>query len=347
MPNRKTQIYCKEYDENLSKRQPWYTIKVLSEDLSSKGVEVEIINNREDLDDSDNVNIILLFSLGYLFFNGPKIHNAKKFFLMSMPLYNADDILKLRLKTIKNHIKELYRIMLAGFIPSLLILKYLYSDFNYIATSNIMLDKLKQNNLKAYKYFPINTIIKEIGTSQLTSPKKSGKVTYGYVGPPYFSRCVDLSLEYIQQNLKDGDNAVMLIRNENPSTSNLVERIFNSVHENIEVSIDFLAREEFYSKLNDIDVLILPFEIVMSEFPVVVFEAIAKGKIVLSTKQAGFSEEFETFDNFHLISNLKDISSWPKVKNTTSNATEKEDLQFIIDKLIRQNDISLSTLFLS
>ena len=47
--NNRIYIYIKEYNTDLAKRQPWYTIRKLKSDLEAINYEVEIITNLKDL----------------------------------------------------------------------------------------------------------------------------------------------------------------------------------------------------------------------------------------------------------------------------------------------------------
>ena len=81
-------IYIKNYNDSLAKRQPWYTIRVLKENLEKQDYEVVIINSMKVRNQYQNYTLIKVFSFTDFF----KLDKGDYIYLITFPFYSFNKI---------------------------------------------------------------------------------------------------------------------------------------------------------------------------------------------------------------------------------------------------------------
>ena len=186
MELKKVIIVVSQYNERLSKMQPWYSIKKLSNDFKANDINVEIINSINQIPYEFSGVVIKVWSLKDIFSKVKNNVNYRLFYLFTFPLYPLSKILDLKYSDIRKNFDPLKRIILASLIPKNIIKKNLNKAENIITISDRSYLYLKKNNIVSIQYFPFE--YDNWGGVELLKNKNKSKKTIGYFGPPYSTR---------------------------------------------------------------------------------------------------------------------------------------------------------------
>ena len=301
MRNNDVKILIKNYNNDLSKRQPWYTIKALNKILSDNNYNVNIISNEKDIEHNFKGLLIKVWSLKDLI-KQKKNTNYKIAYLITFPFYNFSKLSLLNISDLLTNWRGLYKIILVAFLPQLLLKKNLLKA-DVIITISDRSNSFLQNYLKTIKFIPF--LFDNWGDKKYYKKvKTSRKISLGYFGSPITTRGFSDLLNFFKHT-SDRHNdfeLTLLTRIERESLKNAEKKHLKSFkkNNNINVISGFLDRERLAEELQGIDFLILPFKIVLSELPIVVLEALEFGIPLITTKESGIEK---------LVSknNLKDV----------------------------------------
>lgn len=304
----KVYIVIKEYDDKLAKRQPWYTIKKIILDLNSKSVDVEVIDSISKIPNDFSGSVIKVFSLKDIFKNHIN-RNYKLVYLITFPIYPFSKFLEIPLKTIIENWKDLKRIFMMSLVPSFKIRSSLTQADEIITISDRSDEYLKTINVRVTKYIPF-IFDNWGGVSKLYNKKDSIK-TIGYFGPPFTTRCFDDVIDFFIWLNKHGYEfkKKIITRIERDELSSIEDEYLSKIEDkNLNVISGFLDRETLAKELVEIDVLILPFKIVMSELPVVVLEALELNIPIITTDDGGIFEITKNINGVLNIDKLQPIN---------------------------------------
>lgn len=312
-------IVIKEYSNDLAKRQPWYSIKVLKEDLEARNFEVFIIPEIQEVPDNFTGFVIKTFGLNDLFYR--PCPNYKLIYFMTFPMYDISKFTKLPFKILINNWANLKRIFIVSLLPKFVLKLSLKRAQHVIVISDRSEDYLKEI-IKTEKYIPFQ--FNNWGSVEI-SPQTNKIPVVGYFGPPFTTRDFDEIIKFfVWCNNKGVELKKTIItrieRQELLSKENKYLSILQD-DRNLKVVSGFLTRKELANELLKIDVLLLPFKIVMSELPIVVLEALELGIPVVTTEDGGIKTigsaqknllVLETFNKTQYSNVLNFISEKPK-----------------------------------
>jgi len=304
------EIRVKNYSLNNSKRQPWYTVNWLENELSKSGVDVRIVNSFTE----QSKLKIAAFSIKNLFFKEGDIY------LLTFPLYSLKDIGLRELRLIFKYPQNFILIFIAVFIP-----KWKIRNEKCIVLSE---NGLRFVNPNSYYIFPL-----KIDLNNLSEVDKY--YDYCYFGPPYLTRGFEDVVRFVQKNrhLK----FLFLLRPDRqftPVENELIEKIKEEPSAN--VIIEFMDYDKLILKISECNNFLLPFPLVMSEGPTVLYEALLHGH-VLTTSNSGISRDLiemgvvdilgrqRTTRNFNPA--LGEVISFMKSKN-------KELVKYLCDEVL-------------
>ena len=100
-------IVIKEYDDQLAKRQPWYSIKKIITDLKMRGLKVVVVSDVHDIPMEFNKTVIKTFSLSDLW--KKKVGDYKLVYLMTFPAYSFKKFLYFSKRVLFENWKDLKR----------------------------------------------------------------------------------------------------------------------------------------------------------------------------------------------------------------------------------------------
>lgn len=295
-------IIIKEYDDKLAKRQPWYSISKLAQDLESKGLTYSIVSSDNLIPPQFTGIVIKVFSLADLWSRNKTL--GSYYSLITFPIYSFNKFFKIPLKVIVNNWADLKRIFLFSLIPNYL-LKKTFKKFDRLITISDRSYKYLEN-YTPLQYYPF--IKNNWGGISKQSNKNNTFKKIGYFGPPFTTRCFDQVVDFF--NWLDEQNTnfkkKIITRIERPELLEKEALYLSSFKDNPnnEVISGFLTREELGKNLLDIDVLILPFRIVMSELPIVVLEALELGIPIVTTEDSGIDKLTANNSNVLVLANL-------------------------------------------
>jgi glycosyltransferase involved in cell wall biosynthesis len=283
-------IVCKEYDDLLAKKQPWYSIKKLHSDLTLLGFNVFIVGSLELVPPKYSGRVIKLFGFKDIF----RVHvtSYKLIYLFTSPMITMQKFFSIGLNTTIKNWNYLYKIFAVSLVPKFWIMKLFDRACAVIVISDTSEDYFCHvPNL--YKYIPFTPDNWCTGKKLSQNKRRTNKkIKLGYFGPPYLTRHFDSVVDFF----------VWLEKNSTKYEFKLVTRIDrDSVHQvqnkylsklcldTTDVVSGFLSRDKLLQELLDIDVMILPFRVVMEELPIVVLEALELGIPVVTTKDSGIN----------------------------------------------------------
>ena len=281
-------IVCKEYDDSLAKKQPWYSIKKLNGDLTLLGFNVLIISSLKLLPPNFRGRVIKLFGFKDIFRFGTPSYRL--IYLFSCPIVTMPKFYSLGVNTIIKNWNYLYRIFAVSLVPKWWMIRI----FERASTVLVVSDTLENyfcNVSNLYKYIPFSPNNWDTDRKLSQEDRRvDKKVTLGYFGPPYLTRHFDSVVDFF----------VWLKKNSTEHKSKLVTRIDKDSLNQVEnkylsklcldtssIVSGFLSRDELLHELLDIDVMILPFRVVMEELPIVVMESLELGIPVVTTRDSG------------------------------------------------------------
>lgn len=258
------EIRVKNYSSNNSKRQPWYTINWLENELKKCGIDVRIVDSFTD----DSKLKIAAFGIKNLFFKEGDIY------LLTFPLYALRDIGLKELRLIFQYPQNFILIFIAIFIP-----KWKIRNEKCIVLSE---NGLRYVNPDSFYIFPL-----KIDLNNLSKSDKS--YDYGYFGPPYLTRGFKDVVRHVQENrhLK----FLFLLRPDRlftPLENSLINKLKEEPSAN--VIVEFLDYDKLVLKISECNNFLLPFPLVMSEGPTVLYEALLYGHVV-TTSNSGISKD--------------------------------------------------------
>ena len=159
--------------------------------------------------------------------------------------------------------------------------------------------------------------IDDIFENKTVEQSQEKKLNIGYLGPPYLSRCPDILLNAAVELQEKSDKLSFhfILRTENEKCKSLAKKFIEKSHlKNVTVIEGVLDRTTLTKYFEKIDVFFLPFELVMSELPIVVLEALRQNKIVLTSSVSGVSDLFNGSAGYRRIG-LKLINVMEELEN--------------------------------
>lgn len=336
----KTYIVIKEYDEKLAKRQPWYSIKYMIQELEKNGCSVEVISSVDEVPKSFIGTVVKVFSLKDCF--SRRNNGCKLVYLITFPLYRSTKFLKIPIKTIIENWKDLKRIFIVSLFPKNLVKSTLRR-----ADKVVVISDRSENFLRSYvqtsKIIPFSFNNWGGVKKQKTERKLT---TIGYFGPPFTTRNFDNIIDFmVWTNDKSlGYGKKIITRIERNELKHTEKKYLSKIKQdpNLRIVSGFLDRETLASELMEIDVLLLPFKIVMSEFPVVVLEALELGIPVITTEDCGIANIGSEQENLLV---LKDFTRkrYPDIIKFIENS-HKDDFEGLKLKIKELNNNTISNI---
>lgn len=331
-------IVISNYNSDLAKRQPWYSIKKLIIDLEKLSSNVQIVNNLVNIPSSFSGNVIKVFGVKDLFKSKNKEYTL--IYLVSFPLYKFEKFFNVGFKIVSDNWKDLYAIFLVSLTPNFIIKKSLIRANKVLTISDRSHDYLNSIGVKSLKYYPY--LFDNWGGIK-AQPKITNRITLGYFGPPYSTRCFDKVVDFFSWIHKEkySFNKKIITRIEKEELLKKEDIYLSKFKEaDIEVVSGMLSREKLTKELLSIDVFILPFEIIMSELPIVVLEALELNSRLITTPDCGIS---------HLTNNSKNVLILDKFSSREYeniinfiNNSENHNFQNIKNKIININKQTMS-----
>jgi glycosyltransferase involved in cell wall biosynthesis len=333
-------IVIRDYDENLAKRQPWYGVKKLVIDLKLRGCSVKIISNLSKIPNSYRGTVVKVLGLKDLFFRTDRGYRLVYF--MSFPLYPFSKFFSFSPRVTIDNWRDLNRIFIASLLPMSLIVRQLKEAEHVVVISDRLEDYLSKY-ICVKKYIPFIKSNWNGADLKKNTIKKVKKI--GYFGPPYSTRSFDDVINFfiwINENKYSFDKKI-ITRIEKESLRGIEQKFVATIvdDKNLEIVSGFLDRKALARELIDIDVLLLPFKIVMSELPIVVLEALELGIPVITTDDSGIQKIAKDQKNILILNNFKK-DKYRKVVDFIESVKDDEfqNIETII-KNINKNTINL------
>jgi glycosyltransferase involved in cell wall biosynthesis len=288
------EILIDGYNDDSCKRQPWYTVRVLKqalENLPETNVFIRdrVINNEAD------VRIICTS----LFRRNPSRKHPVELTLEIFPFLTLEEIMRLTGASICQNWSPLYKLLIAYFLP-----RQESRSRRIFISPRMGLDK---NNI----FFPpVN--LSEFKPSNLKLERMPGSIKHiGYLGPPYESRHYSDVLCLLSKFLRKNSDwrGKVLTRIERAPLEAMQTNAYRKVNppESLEFITGMLSRDRFLAELSIIDVLVLPFNFVMSEMPIVVYESLLSGKPIVITKNVLPNLETIPNESIFIVDNFRNI----------------------------------------
>jgi len=298
-------IIIKEYNDKLAKRQPWYSIKKLYDDLLTNDKKVFIVSSIKEVPTSFSGKIIKVFGIKDLFY--AKNNNHKLIYLMTFPIYSINKFISMPIKTMYSNWSDLKRILLVASIPNFILKKTLMKADHIIVISDRSEEYLSKI-VSTKKYIPF--IFNNWGDIKKSEITKKDKKTIGYFGPPFLTRSFDDIINFFSWLNCNGYeyNKKIITRIEREELNEIAEIYLSKINDDksLKVIKGFLNRETLAKELLDIDVLILPFKIVMSELPIVVLEALELNIPIITTSDSGINTITKNQKNIIVFNDFKE-----------------------------------------
>ena len=310
VPSNSVYIVLKNYNNRTRLRQPWYTASYLITKLEMAGKKVTVVDALDDLVDVKDSIILKFFSISDVVKPSKSIIVDNKFvFIMSFPILRVKDLLSIRGRTLLSHFMEFHRILIFSlFFKRIFLLTANKKNITYWCLSDYMQKLLSDNGFTTQRFIPYIDDLKP-GTikNRLSGSEVIG---FGYVGPAYFSRCFDVAIRVLSKlsNHHKGINSYLLMRNESKKTEKFTKELLDRYPiQRLCLKMGMLSRSELNEIMEKIDVLIIPFDLVMSELPIVCLEALRLGKVVITSKSCGIQDIFADFANFNVVDSPQEV----------------------------------------
>lgn len=303
----KIYIVVREYDENLAKRQPWYSVKKIISDLNSRGALVEVLPSMDLIPVQFTGCVIKIFSIKDIFLI--KRGKYRLAYLMTFPVYGMKKLLSLPFRTVVDNWIDLKRVLVFSLLP-LPILKIILMRADFIITISDRSEKYLSKIVSTRRYIPF--VFDNWGVTKDKDTLKVSKdlQTIGYFGPPFSTRSFDDVVNFFAWlNFKGHKfNKKIITRIERDELKDLESKYLSEIRydNSLEVVSGFLDRESLVKELLEVDVLILPFKIVMSELPIVSLEALELGIPVVTTKDSGIEKIVKSQENILILDDFKE-----------------------------------------
>jgi len=333
----KIYIVIKEYNEILAKRQPWYSVKKLTSDLNSKGISVEKVASINLIPNDFTGDVIKTFSIKDVF--SGKYGQYKLLYLMTFPVYGVEKFLSFSLKTTIENWGDLKRIFTISLVPKF-VLKLVLQKADTIIVISDRSEKYLSRIVSTKKYIPF--IFNNWGGVKKDANTLKNIQTIGYFGPPFTTRSFDDVINFFTWlNLNKHEfNKKIITRIERDELKDVEDEYLSKIKndKSLKVVSGFLDRESLAIELLEIDILILPFKIVMSELPVVALEALELG-IPIITEDSGIKEITKGQKNILVLKDFK-INKFDRVMKFIKEV-ENDDFNNIRNNIEAINNIFL------
>ena len=331
-------IVIRNYNLDLAKRQPWYSIKKLIIDLEKLSYNVHIVNDLENIPSSFSGNVIKVFGVKDLFKSKNKEYTL--IYFVSFPLYKLEKFFNVGFKILIENWNDLYAIFLVSLMPDFIIKKSFIKADKVITISDRSDDYLNSIGVKSLKYYPY--LFDNWGGITPNS-KMTNKITLGYFGPPYSTRCFDKVVDFFCwiQVEKYSFNKKIITRIEKEELLKKENKYLSKFRKaDVEVVSGMLSRDKLTKELLSIDVFILPFEIIMSELPIVVLESLELNSKLITTPDSGILHLTNKNKNVLIL----DKFSRREYKNIINFITSSENYDFenVKNKIININKQTIS-----
>ena len=325
-------IVLKNYNAKTKRRQPWYTANYLLLELEKMGNYVKVVNTLKEIKDKKNCIILKFFSFSDLKKPSKKIIENNKFiYIMSFPIIK--NFSYVRLKTLINHFKEFNRIILFSIFFKRIFFKFAdKQNIEYWCLSDYMQDILNKEHFKTSRLVPFIDDLNTTNNKNISNFFDNKKnIGIGYIGPAYFSRCFDLAIIGLSHLTKKSSkiDPYLLIRNEDKKSEKFTKKLLKKFPiDRLNMNIGFMSRNELNIVMDKIDILIIPFELVMSELPIVCLEGLRLGKTVITTEVSGIHDIFATSNNFRVCTNLDEITDvcYDLIESKNNNKELDDDI---------------------
>ncbi|MXO47490.1 hypothetical protein GRI69_04370 [Erythrobacter vulgaris] len=275
-------IIIRDYNENLAKRQPWYTIKFLIMALKIRGYRVSVAPSIREVPMGFSGIVVKTLSLSDLLWSGGAENQSfRLYYLATFPLYRIRDFWRAGFAAVFRNFGDLWRLLIGATVPRFWVERHLQKSQGVIFLSDVRYRQYRGDN----GYLMIPFIKGNWGQASL---EMSGRkyVKYVYVGPPFETRGIDLVARFA---LESGTkNLRLLVRQERPELKDRF-RPYAKAFRRAEVVEGMLSRNELFTQLAQCEMALLPFRLVMAECPIVVLEAIELGLQVITTEECGFA----------------------------------------------------------
>jgi glycosyltransferase involved in cell wall biosynthesis len=318
-------IVVTDFNEDLSRRQPWYTINAMQLELKKNGFEPQIVSSYKNIPTTYVGYVLKVWGIKDLIFRSSRF---KLIYLVTFPIYESNILRRLSYEVIKNNLSGLYRILLVSLIPLTIIGINLKRAKRVITISDRSYNYLSRI-VNCTRYYPY--ICNNWGDRDLNTFNKDDKVTnIGYFGPPISSRGIDNVVGFMSKSIQNRMNYkyTILSRLERNDLKEKELIYIHSLLDDCQVTIHsgFMEREQLYDELKHIDILIMPFKIVLSELPIVVLEAIELGLGLITTNHSGIEILCQELNvkNVHIIDENR-ISDYSYVNELINEANQKCD----------------------
>ena len=231
------------------------------------------------------------------------------------------------------------------------IVRYILKFFNFLNSKYLLKLLAITNSVKIYyqKQFKVNEekfIVLPSGSSierklPIEIFKKNKKLKIGYFGSIYKSRGVNLILRLSKI---DNENDYFIFGNLS-QYKNIKTKFYNN---NLKLH-DYLPYKKIPSNISKMDILLMPYQetavasgnvgnIIDFTSPLKLFDYLACGKIILSSKVKVFEEVLEDKKNVIFIKNFNNINSWKKEIKKIQNLESKR-------LIISKNNLKISKNF--
>ena len=333
-------IVIKEYSDDLAKKQPWYSVKKLEKDLSDLKFHVVIVSSLGDIPNGFDGSVIKLFGIKDIlqFKNKP----YRLIYLFTSPMITFYKFISLGFNTIVKNWKYLYVIFITSLIPRWVFIK----TFDRASLVLVVSDSLEDyfyNVVNVYKYIPFISDNWDMSLKKIANTDTmDNKPTVGYFGPPYLTRYFDRIVDLFACLEKHGHNykTKLVMRIDEQSLKSVEQKYIRKLcADRSSIVSGFLSRNELTKELLEIDVMILPFRVVMEELPIVVLESLELGIPVITTKESGVhlitsgQKNILILDDFS-ADNYSDVISF-------INSCQKDNFDHVIEKIRVVNQVAL------
>lgn len=337
MDKNKCFIVVKNYSDSFAKRQPWYSLKKIMLDLEEKNYVVNIISSEKLIPNDFGGLVFYVWGLKNLFIF-PKSYSFKLIYIITFPIYPLKKFSKIPITIFWENRIDLIRIFLVSLTPKFLINKSLKHAEKNIVISDRSFDYLRSLEItNVHKYIPFRS--KNWGLN-ISEPKTRVKESYtlGYFGPPFSIRGIGKVVnffEWLERRNIQKYKKKFIIRTERPTLLKLGKKYLTPLKQDTKTKIIYgmLSREMLYKELLDIDYLFLPFEVVFSELPIVVLEALELGITVVTTEDSGIKNIAKHAQNILILTSF-DKDKYLELEMYLQKKKEKKnESQVIMDRI--------------
>tara|TARA_Y100000766_G_C18908700_1_gene607238 strand:- start:1970 stop:2920 length:951 start_codon:yes stop_codon:yes gene_type:complete len=302
----KISLKVKSYSEINSRRQPWYTVKWLKEQFIKHGYEVDIV---EEFDNHDTYKIAI-FSLRHFFLNEA---NA---YVLTFPFYKISDYNLNNIKILIIYWKNFYKILIASLL--LILFKKKYTTI--ILSQNAL-------NFSTYKYYPLIPL----KFNWDLKPNSNIKYDFCYYGPPYESRGFQDLVDFTA--FAKNNSFLFILRPDIEFTKREKKLIENlKFNKNVKLVIEFMNEKNLMIQIQQASTFLLPFPLVMSEGPTVIFEALSIGRKVITTKNSGFFNFLKNESQILILDRINK-NNYDKILKFQKNKFVKNNFNNSISKI--------------